>query len=111
MNWKNLVEVEELDRLIILSNTTPVLLFKHSTRCSVSLMAKRSLESEWNFSAEQIVPYYLDLITYRSISNRISEVFNVTHESPQAILLKNGKVLYHASHSEISAEDTGNHLN
>jgi bacillithiol system protein YtxJ len=111
MNWTNLVEVEELDRLIILSNTTPVLLFKHSTRCSVSLMAKRSLESEWNFSAEQIVPYYLDLITYRSISNRISEVFNVTHESPQAILLKNGKVIYHASHSEISAEDIGKHLN
>ena len=110
MNWTNLVKVEDFDRLIYLSDSTPILIFKHSTRCSVSLMAKRSLEAEWNFSSAQVIPYYLDLITYRPLSNRISEQFNIMHESPQAILLKNGKAVYHASHSDINAEDIGKHL-
>lgn len=111
MNWTNLVEVEELDRLIVLSATTPVLIFKHSTRCSVSLMAKRSLESDWNFNNNQVIPYFLDLIANRSVSDRVSELFNVMHESPQVILLKNGKAAYHASHSDINAEDICKYLN
>lgn len=110
MNWTNLVQIEELDRLIALSKSTPVLIFKHSTRCSVSLMAKRALEAEWAFTSNQVIPYYLDLIAYRQISNQISEQFNVMHESPQAILIKNGKSIYHASHSDISTDDIGKHL-
>lgn len=110
MNWTNLVQIEELDQLIALSKSTPVLIFKHSTRCSVSLMAKRSLEAEWNFNSHQVIPYYLDLIAYRQISNQISEQFNVIHESPQAILIKNGNSIYHASHSDISTDDIGKHL-
>lgn len=99
--WINITTQEELDRAIEQSNQKPVALFKHSTRCSISSMAKSRLERSWNLS-EQIDIYYLDLIAYRPISNRIAEVLDVQHESPQVILLKDGKAVYYTSHNDIS---------
>lgn len=103
MNWKHLILEEGLETIAKESHNKPQLIFKHSTRCSISTMAKGRLEREWNL--ENVDPWYLDLITYRSVSNMIEKRFNVKHESPQAILIDKGQVSYHASHNSISVND------
>jgi bacillithiol system protein YtxJ len=87
-----------------LSNEKPVAIFKHSTRCSVSRMALKQFENEFN-SSDKVTPYFLDLIEYRAISNEIASRFGVTHQSPQLILVKEGKAIYNVSHSDIDAEE------
>ena len=109
MNWNSITTEEQIDSLVKESENTPVLIFKHSTRCSISSMVKDRVERSWNFDGK-VKPYYLDLITYRNISNLIAEKFNVEHQSPQAILLKNGQVQYDASHMAISLDQAVNIL-
>lgn len=91
-----------------LSHEKPQLIFKHSTRCSISSMAKDRLEREWNL--ENVEPWYLDLIAYRNISNAITSQLGVHHESPQAILLKDGIVVYDDSHNSISVSEIAKHV-
>ncbi|MCH2043835.1 MAG: bacillithiol system redox-active protein YtxJ [Saprospiraceae bacterium] len=93
-----------LDELENHSFEKPVAIFKHSTRCSISSVAKRRLERSWDLPKEEIDVYYLDLIRYRSISNQIASQFAVKHESPQLILLKDGKVVHHSSHNMIDVD-------
>ena len=102
MNWKNISSKEDLELALAESFNSPIAIFKHSTRCSVSLMAKKSLELSWDSS--EVPTYFLDLIEYREISNFIASHLDVTHQSPQLIGVKNGEVFYHASHSSISSE-------
>ena len=78
------------------------LIFKHSTRCIISKMALKNFESDFLLH-DLIDAYYLDLIAYRSISNEIAEVFEVEHQSPQILLIKDGKVVYNESHEGIDA--------
>lgn len=82
-------------------NHKAVLLFKHSTRCSISTMAKNRLERAWDFDKTSIPAFYLDLLNFRSVSHLIASEFSVEHQSPQILLLKNGTCVYHSSHSEI----------
>jgi bacillithiol system protein YtxJ len=102
MNWNNLTDLEQLNEIITLSNEKPVAIFKHSTRCSVSRMALKQFENEFDFSAK-VTPYFLDLIAYRDVSNEISTRFGVQHQSPQLILINKGKAVYNVSHSDIDA--------
>jgi bacillithiol system protein YtxJ len=104
MYWHHLDSESVLDIAIQQSYKIPVLFFKHSTRCSISLMAKRSFEGGYQFSEEQVVPYFLDLLSFRSLSNKLATDFGVSHESPQLLLVKDGKCIYHASHSDIDAD-------
>lgn len=85
--------------------TTDVVLFKHSTSCSLSYIAKTRLEEHWCFDESEIVPYYLDLKEYRNISNEVAERFSVHHESPQILLIRKGECLYDASHLDISVAE------
>ena len=102
MNWKNLTDLGQLNEIILLSNEKPVLIFKHSTRCSISRFALKQFENE--FDLEGIVDaYFLDLIEHRDISNEIASRFGVHHQSPQLLLIKEGKSIYDVSHSEIDA--------
>ena len=78
----------------------PVLVFKHSTRCSISRMALRQFETDWNLDGK-ITPYFLDLLEYRPISNAIAERLGVVHQSPQVIVIKEGLAVYDASHEAI----------
>jgi len=105
MVWHNLEENNQLDAIIVESSEYPVLIFKHSTRCSISSMAKNRVERAWNFEEEQLKVYYLDLIAYRDISNQIAETFEVEHESPQILLIKDGQCIYNASHNGISVDN------
>lgn len=101
--WKDLNDAAQLAAIIEESKTSPVVLFKHSTRCSISSMAKSRLERAG--MPEGITFYLLDLIRYRSVSNQIAEDFGVLHQSPQVVLLIGGKCVYHASHSAISMDE------
>ena len=106
INWNELTDLAQLDEIIAVSNEKPVAIFKHSTRCSVSRMALKQFENEFN-SSDKITPYFLDLIAHRDISNEIATRFGVYHQSPQLILIKNGKATYNVSHSDIDAEELG----
>ena len=111
MNWLALNEEKELESIKSLSDTKPVVIFKHSTRCSISASALNRLERNWiENEMEGIKPYYLDLISYRPISAKIEAEFSVHHESPQVLIIKNGKCIYHASHIEINYNDIKRNL-
>jgi bacillithiol system protein YtxJ len=100
MNWKNLTDLGQLNEIMQLSHEKPVLIFKHSTRCSISRFALKQFENE--FDLEGIVDaYFLDLIEHRDISNEIASRFGVQHQSPQLLLIKEGKSVYDVSHSEL----------
>lgn len=105
MNWKNIETKTDLSALVERSKDVPCLIFKHSTRCSISSMAKYRLEDDWDFEAIAVEPYFLDLIRYRDLSNQIAEQFSVYHESPQVLLIKNGECTYDASHLDISVTE------
>ncbi len=104
IKWVKLTETQQLDELKKESHEKPIVILKHSTRCSISSMALSRLENYWEISADEATPVYLDLITYRDISNKIAADFNVTHQSPQVLIIKNGNCTYNASHSQIDAE-------
>ncbi len=104
MEWNKLNSVDDLNKAIELSNEKPVVIYKHSTRCSISSMALNRLERAWT-NTENIEPFYLDLIEHRDLSQKIAEDLNVMHESPQLILIKDAKAIYNASHMDISFRD------
>ena len=104
MNWKILQSVTQLKEIIERSKDTPCLIFKHSIRCNISSMIKHRLESNWHFDDKEIEVYYLNLISYRSISNEIAEIFKVQHESPQILLIQDGVCTYNASHLDIHVD-------
>ncbi len=103
MVWNKLESEEQLEQLKADSGEQKVLIFKHSTRCPISSMALDRLERSWkNEEMESVSPYYLDLIALRNVSSKAAEIFNVQHESPQVLLIENGKCIYNASHMGIS---------
>lgn len=103
MNWNKLDKTEVLEQIIEESKEKPVVIFKHSTSCSISAMALNRLERSWNDGEMNgIKPYYLDLIAYRDISNAIAEKFGVMHQSPQILVIKNGACVHDDSHMGIS---------
>ena len=110
IKWNELRTEQDLQALIQVSYSTPVLVLKHSTTCPISSMAKYRLEDDWQFGEQEVVPYYLDLLRYRSLSNLIASTFSVHHESPQVILVKEGESDYDASHLDISVPEVREQL-
>jgi bacillithiol system protein YtxJ len=104
MEWNKLESVDQLDLIDAESKEQDVLIFKHSTRCSISSAALARLERSWNASVPAKV-YYLDLLEFRPVSNAIAARYGVEHQSPQALLIRNGACIYHESHMGISVED------
>lgn len=103
MNWIYLTSAAQLEEIKKKSNSKPQVIFKHSIRCSISSMVKSRLER--SEQPENVDFYYLDLINNRNLSNQLSEDFNVWHESPQILLIKDGKCIYDESHNAIRLED------
>jgi len=100
MNWIEITSEAQLKDVKEQSSVKPQLIFKHSTRCSISSMAKSRLER--GSAPEGIDFYYLDLIKHRDISQAVAAAFDVSHESPQVLLIKGGKCVYDESHSGIT---------
>lgn len=111
MDWKILNDTSQVDELIKKSYTKPQIIFKHSTTCSISSMAKMRLESKWKGLSYSTEPHFLDLLSYRHISNYIEEKTGVRHESPQLIVIYQGQPVYDASHFDISVENISEHFN
>ena len=107
LNWILLKDLGQLNEIITISHEKPVVIFKHSTRCSVSRMALKQFENEFDLESldQKVLLYFLDLLEYRGISNEIATCFNVIHQSPQLLLIQNGKSVYAVSHSDIDAEE------
>jgi bacillithiol system protein YtxJ len=104
INWILMDDQSMLNRVIDDSSLKDVVVFKHSTSCSISLMAKKRLEDDWDMN-EKITPYYLDVKTNRNLSLQIAERFSVEHESPQILLIRNGECIYDASHFDITISE------
>lgn len=100
MNWIPLTDISQLDEIDKLSSESDsrVAIFKHSTRCSISSMAKNRLEK----ASSAIPTYLLDLIRFRDISNEIARRYNVMHESPQLLVIQNAEVIDHSSHNMVN---------
>ena len=105
ISWIPLTDLGQLNEISQLSNEKPVVIFKHSTRCSISRMALKQFENEYDLSDIQVTTYFLDLIAFRDISNEIASRFNVVHQSPQLLLIVGGKSVYDVSHSAIDADE------
>jgi bacillithiol system protein YtxJ len=103
MNWLPLTDVAQLDAIKEESRLHPVVIFKHSTTCSISAMAKNRLEREE--APEGVPAYYLDLLTYRPISNAIAQQFGIKHESPQLLIIRNGECVYDESHNGVRMDE------
>jgi bacillithiol system protein YtxJ len=103
MNWIILTDEHQLSNLKELSSQKAQLIFKHSTRCASSSMAKARLER--SAQPDNLDFHFLDLVKYRQLSNKIAELFSVSHESPQVLLIKNGECVYEESHSAIRMEE------
>jgi bacillithiol system protein YtxJ len=97
--------VNQLDEIDAISQDKPVVLFKHSTRCSISRFALKQFDAEFKYDEEKIDWYLLDLLNHRDISNEMAHRYNVQHQSPQIIVIRNGKAVFTATHDSIDAHD------
>ncbi len=108
--WHALTEAEQIDKIESESKDQCIMIFKHSTRCGISRMVLNNFEKEYDLTEEDHKMYFLDLLANRDISNLVAERFEVRHESPQLIIVKDGKVVHHASHHSIEVESLKKHL-
>jgi len=100
--WQHLRDVSQLNKIAKDSKTKPVAIYKHSTTCGISRMVLRQIESTYDIDASQMDIYYLDLKAYRTVSNEVAARFQVIHQSPQMILIKNGTAIYADSHGGVN---------
>jgi bacillithiol system protein YtxJ len=103
MDWISLTSAEQIDQLVDKSKTVPQVIFKHSTRCGTSSMVLSRFERAQDLPGADY--YFLDLISYRKLSNAVSERFQVPHESPQLLLIKDGECVYDESHMGITIDE------
>jgi bacillithiol system protein YtxJ len=104
MEWIQLETGKQIDE--IKQQQGYSLIFKHSTRCSISMMAKRRFELDWENLPDNMPLYFLDLLKHRDLSNKIAQDFSVYHESPQLLLIKDGECVLDQSHGSISVDET-----
>lgn len=106
LKWTMLTSTSQVDGLQSSSKNNPVIIFKHSTSCSISHAALDRLERKWkSIDLSYVDPYLLDLLANREVSNYVAKIFDVQHESPQVLLLHQGKVIYNESHFGIQFDD------
>lgn len=103
MEWISLETSDQIDN--IKQQPGYSLIFKHSTRCSISMMAKRRFEMDWQNLPTDMPLYFLDLIKHRDISNKVAQDFSVYHESPQMLIIKDGECVLDQSHGSISVDE------
>jgi len=107
--WKQLTNAKQLDTIKELSKIKTQVIFKHSTRCGISSMVMNQFTNAYNLDANLDL-YYLDLLSFREVSNEVGYQFQVIHQSPQLLVIKNGVVVVHASHSDINDIDLSTYI-
>lgn len=108
--WRTLEDISQLDAVEKLSEEKLVVIFKHSVTCGISNMVWHQFQNEIDFTNDHIEMLYLDLLAHRDVSNEITRRFQVLHQSPQILVIKNGEVLHHASHSAIRLSNIRQYL-
>ena len=109
LGWRRLDSLDQIPGIIESSGKHPIIIFKHSTSCSISAMAKNRLEKS-DLTNADIEFYYLDLLKHRDVSNAIAGELGVRHESPQIIIIKDGIAVDSASHGSVKEEFITSHL-
>ncbi|WP_428327417.1 bacillithiol system redox-active protein YtxJ [Mucilaginibacter sp.] len=109
MNWTSLESADQINA--IKKQEGYSLIFKHSTRCSISMMVKKRFELDWEKLPDNLPLYFLDLIKHRDISNQVATEFFVHHESPQLLMIKDGECVLDLSHGEVSVDEALSVLN
>ena len=104
MDWISLESADQIDAIKQQPGYTAI--FKHSTRCSISMMVKKRFEFDFDKIPESLPAYFLDLIRFRDLSNKVAADFQVYHESPQLLLIKDGECILDQSHGSISVDET-----
>tara|TARA_R100001369_G_scaffold56040_2_gene82814 strand:- start:16 stop:393 length:378 start_codon:yes stop_codon:yes gene_type:complete len=104
MPWLPLTTIDQLETIADQSKTKTQLIFKHSTRCGISRMVMNQFVSAYDVDVNADL-HYLDLLNYRDVSNEVGYKFQVMHQSPQLLVLRNGVVVAHASHGAINEMD------
>lgn len=104
VNWIALEDESQLDLIDEQSKTNAVLIFKHSTRCSISRFALKDFNNTYDIPAKDLTVYMLDLLNYRTISNALAQKYSVEHQSPQVLLIKEGVCTYSVTHDSIDAQ-------
>lgn len=99
-----ITDIEQLEKWIQSSDQHSVLLLKHSTQCSVSAEALEEVKKYHQEEANDVKVALIHVIEDRPVSNEVANRFGIKHESPQAIWIKDRKVVWHASHWDITQE-------
>jgi len=102
INWLPLTSIDQIEEIKALSKTESILIFKHSTRCGISRIVIKQFEGLFTEEYQHLKVYYLDLLNYRNVSNEVANFFQVTHESPQLLVIKNTISSYQTSHNEVA---------
>ncbi len=110
MNWQSLSSEGDFEQILQSSQSRTQAIFKHSTRCGISAMAKYRVEGDWGKKNPDTPIYLLDLIQHRDLSDLIAQRLEVHHESPQLILVRNGKAIFNSSHISISSSSAAKHI-
>ena len=110
LSWTPLISVEEINTIKEISKIQAILIFKHSTSCGISRMVMKQFESLFNEENKHLKVYYLDLLNFREVSSKLSEVFQVIHQSPQLLVIKNGISVYDESHYEITGVNLSKYI-
>ena len=105
IHWYPLRNMEQLDEIVEESKTKPVAIFKHSTRCGISRMVLRQFEKSYSVDPDNMKLYFLDLLSNRQVSDEVGYRFQVMHQSPQLLVIKNGIAVANASHHGIRASE------
>ena len=108
--WIKLSTLDGLEKIVSDSNTNPQIIFKHSTRCIISRISLNNFEEDWKSENEKVSLHLLDLLQFREVSNKISLLLGVHHQSPQLIVLDKGEVMLHRSHQSIDAKEVNSLL-
>ncbi len=103
--WIPLNDLPQIDYIKKKSSIKTQVIFKHSTRCGISSMVQRQFINDYNFSEKDLDLYYLDILNYRQVSDEVGYKFQLIHESPQLLVIKNGELVAHASHGQINQVD------
>ncbi len=104
ITWKLIQQSADIEQIKEISYEKTVVIFKHSTTCSISSAALGRFERKWNAASNADI-HLLDLLQHRDLSSEIASTFGVQHESPQVLVIKNGESVYNQSHFGISAEE------
>ena len=110
VNWIPFNSLEQIKTIKELSKSETILVFKHSTRCGISSMVIKRFENLFDSSMNNIKVYYLDLLNFRAISDEVGYSFQVQHQSPQLLIIRNEVAVLNVSHYDITTVNIQKYL-